>query len=265
MSEPFRRDVDYYEILHVHPHAHAAVIRKVYHVLMLELRGHPDLGGEVQPAQLINEAFAVLSDPDRRREYDRFRADAGIRTEAPGAVQTTASWPVGNPRVFDDLIAELEDAMTALSAWPPRRSTPPFCRAQVGALEAGALLHRHGFRFTGSVQGTKDRFGEGLDFRTYAQPQTDVRILVVAVGSTITAGLLTGPHEGLGQEGLVTAFAADISGGDADAQQVARLLHAVTYLDTGDRRRRTRSLDLWLACATRDLAHSALVLAAYPL
>jgi hypothetical protein len=265
MSEPFRRDVDYYEILQVHPHAHATVIRKVYHVLMLELRGHPDLGGEVEPAQLINEAFAVLSDPDRRREYDRFRAEVGIRSEAPGAARTAPSWSVGNPKVFDDLIAELADAMTALSAWPPRRSAPPFCHGLVSALEASVLTHKHAFRFTGSVQGAQDRFGAGLDFRTYAQPQTDVRILVVAVGSTITAGLLTGPHEGLGQEGLVAAFAAEISGGEADVQQVARLLHAVTYLDAGDLRRRTRALDLWLACATRDVAHTGLVLAAYPL
>jgi curved DNA-binding protein CbpA len=265
MAEPFRRDVDYYEVLHVHPHAHPAVIRKVYQVLMLEMKNHPDLGGQLEAAQLINEAFAVLSDPDRRRDYDRFRVDAGIRSDAPGAVRTAASGPAADPKVFQDLIAELEDAMTALSAWPPRRSAPPFCRGQVGALEAGPLSHRHGFRFTGSPQGTSERFGAGLELRTYAQPRNDVRVLVVAVGTTITAGLLIGPHNAMEQEGLVAAFAAEISGGNVDSQQVARLLQAVRYLDTGDRRRRTKALDLWLACATRDPWHTGLVLAAYPL
>jgi len=84
----FRTDVDYYEVLQVHPSAHPAVIRKVYHVLMLELKHHPDLGGDVERAQLINEAFAVLSDPQRRQEYDRFRAEVGLRTESPGAART---------------------------------------------------------------------------------------------------------------------------------------------------------------------------------
>ncbi|MDR5696718.1 MAG: DnaJ domain-containing protein [Armatimonadota bacterium] len=265
MSEPFRRDIDYYEVLQVHPHAHPAVIRKVYHVLMLELKNHPDLGGHIETAQLINEAFAVLSDPDRRRAYDRFRLDAGLHSEAPGAVRTGASAPAADPKVFQDLIVELEDAMTALSAWPPRRSAPLFCRGQVGVLEGGPLSDRFGFRFTGSLRDTQERFGAGMDFRTYAQPRTDVRMLVVAVGSTITAGLLTGPHKAIEQEGLVAAFAAEISGGGLDTQSLARLLHAVTYLDTGEPRRRTKAVDLWLACVTREGERTGLTLAAYPL
>jgi curved DNA-binding protein CbpA len=265
MAEPFRGDVDYYEVLQVHPQAHPAVIRKVYHVLMLELRNHPDLGGHVEAAQLINEAFAVLSDPELRLEYDRFRAEVGIRSEAPGAARTTASGPAVDPKVFEDLMAELEDAMTALSAWPPQRSAPPFCRGQVSALEAGVLLHKHAFRFTGSPQGIQERFGAGVDFRTYAQPLTDVRMLIVAVGTTITAALLTGPHKGSEQEGLVSAFAAEVSGGGVDTQQVTRLMQAASYLDTGDHRRRTKAIDLWLACATRDTEHTSLVLVAYPL
>ena len=39
---------------------------------------HPDLGGEHEKAALVNEAFAVLSDPELRAEYDEsFRAEEG--------------------------------------------------------------------------------------------------------------------------------------------------------------------------------------------
>ncbi|MGQ9630959.1 MAG: DnaJ domain-containing protein [bacterium] len=66
---------DYYEILQVHPKADAKVIEKAYKTLMLDLKKHPDRGGSVEEAQLINEAYSVLSDPQRRRDYDRKYGD----------------------------------------------------------------------------------------------------------------------------------------------------------------------------------------------
>ena len=38
---------------------------------MHKLRMHPDLGGDHEHAALMNEAFAVLSSPERRAAYDR--------------------------------------------------------------------------------------------------------------------------------------------------------------------------------------------------
>lgn len=61
---------NYYRILQVQPDAHEAVIRTAYRTLMQKLRLHPDLGGDGATAALINEAYAVLSDPARRAEYD---------------------------------------------------------------------------------------------------------------------------------------------------------------------------------------------------
>lgn len=68
----FRPEVDYYEILQVHPRASQEMIKKAYRTLMGEMRGHPDLGGDEERAKLINEAHTVLADPDLRRAYDAY-------------------------------------------------------------------------------------------------------------------------------------------------------------------------------------------------
>jgi hypothetical protein len=73
----FRPEVDYYEILQVHPRASAEMVKKAYRTLMGEMRGHPDLGGDEERAKMINEAYTVLGDPDLRRAYDRAREAAG--------------------------------------------------------------------------------------------------------------------------------------------------------------------------------------------
>src|SRR5690606_41419629 len=64
-----RRNYD--RILHVQPDAPAAIIKSSYRTLMSKLRMHPDLGGNHDEALLVNEAYAVLSDPDRRAAFDR--------------------------------------------------------------------------------------------------------------------------------------------------------------------------------------------------
>lgn len=69
----FRPEVDYYEILQVHPRASQEMIKKAYRTLMGEMRGHPDLGGDGERAKLINEAHTVLSDAELRRAYDNAR------------------------------------------------------------------------------------------------------------------------------------------------------------------------------------------------
>jgi hypothetical protein len=76
---------NYYRILQVQPDAHEAVIRTAYRTLMQKLRLHPDLGGDGATAALINEAYAVLSDPGRRAAYDLQIGTAARRQPPPTA------------------------------------------------------------------------------------------------------------------------------------------------------------------------------------
>jgi hypothetical protein len=62
---------NYYRVLQVQPGAPAEIIRASYRTLMQRLRAHPDLGGDHWNATIINEAYAVLSDPLKRARYDR--------------------------------------------------------------------------------------------------------------------------------------------------------------------------------------------------
>jgi tetratricopeptide (TPR) repeat protein len=62
--------IDYYELLQVHPKASLAVIKKAYRTLMLEAGNHPDQGGSAEVSSRMSEAYAVLSNPERRAAYD---------------------------------------------------------------------------------------------------------------------------------------------------------------------------------------------------
>ena len=61
---------DYYKILGVSKNASQEEIRKAYRRLAHQY--HPDKGGDEQKFKEINEAYQVLSDVDRRSQYDRF-------------------------------------------------------------------------------------------------------------------------------------------------------------------------------------------------
>lgn len=74
---------DYYEILGVPRGADADAIKAAYRKLAREL--HPDVNKAPDAEQKFKEtteAYAVLSDPDKRKKYDRFGHAA---TERPGA------------------------------------------------------------------------------------------------------------------------------------------------------------------------------------
>lgn len=69
---------DLYEILHLHPSAHPDVIQAAYRRLALVY--HPDRNSSPEATTMmaaINRAYAVLSDPEQRAEYDRGRVAQG--------------------------------------------------------------------------------------------------------------------------------------------------------------------------------------------
>lgn len=65
---------DYYEVLGIDKNADDAAIKKAYRVLAKKY--HPDVNpGDEQAEKLFkeaSEAYAVLSDPEKRRQYDQF-------------------------------------------------------------------------------------------------------------------------------------------------------------------------------------------------
>ncbi|MEM6512544.1 MAG: J domain-containing protein [Pseudomonadota bacterium] len=61
---------DHYELLHVSRDAPTEVIKASFRTLMQRLKMHPDLGGDSEVAAMINEAYATLTNPERRAEYD---------------------------------------------------------------------------------------------------------------------------------------------------------------------------------------------------
>ena len=67
---------DYYEILGVGPGAEKKVIKQTYRDLAKKY--HPDVNPGNKAAEekfkTINEAYQVLSDTEKRKKYDEFRA-----------------------------------------------------------------------------------------------------------------------------------------------------------------------------------------------
>lgn len=63
---------NYYDVLEVSPRARPSVIKAAYRAVISEV--HPDKkGGDSSLAVLVNEAYGVLSDADKKKSYDRER------------------------------------------------------------------------------------------------------------------------------------------------------------------------------------------------
>ena len=122
---------NYYRILHVQPEAPTQVITASYRTMMSKLRLHPDLGGDTAGAALINEAYAVLSDPDKRAKYDLQRQRArtagrnrisrgldrsGAQTRCAGRVSVLSGKRAGTDPGQDPLPAVRQSAGAATGA-----------------------------------------------------------------------------------------------------------------------------------------------------
>ena len=77
---------DYYEVLGIPKDADDAAIKKAYRALAKKY--HPDTNpGDAAAAEKFkeaSEAYSVLSDPDKRRQYDQFGSAAFDGNGGPG-------------------------------------------------------------------------------------------------------------------------------------------------------------------------------------
>src|ERR1700733_6025370 len=115
---------DYYEFLQISPNGEPDTIHRVYRFLAVRL--HPDNPetGDAEKFFLLKQAYDVLSDPDRRAEYD-------------GACkrETTQSVPLSTSIDFmDNLEGELNRRSAVLALLYIQRRTNPYS-PEVGLLE----------------------------------------------------------------------------------------------------------------------------------
>ena len=128
---------DYYEVLGVQRDASQDQIKRAYRKLALE--HHPDHNEGSEDAEQkfkeVSEAYAVLSDPDKRSQYDRF-GQAGFRERFRRKIfsgaqtfevffRTSAELVISSPRfsVVEEIHsaegwAASEEELTGLAAQP---------------------------------------------------------------------------------------------------------------------------------------------------
>jgi DnaJ-class molecular chaperone len=87
--------MDYYETLGVNHTTKPDEIKKAYR--KLASKHHPDKGGDTKKFQDIQKAYEVLSDPDKKYEYDN---PSPFRQQGGGQ-----DWPGGNP--FSDMFGDI--------------------------------------------------------------------------------------------------------------------------------------------------------------
>jgi hypothetical protein len=111
------KTLDYYEFLQISPHADVETIHRVYRYLAA--RFHPDNPDTGDPEKffLLKSAYDVLSDPERRSEYDRdYESESG---------------PERNPLsesvdFMDQVRGELNRRLAVLAVLYYRRRSNPF-------------------------------------------------------------------------------------------------------------------------------------------
>ncbi len=115
---------DYYEILSVERGVDEKALKSAYR--KLALKNHPDQNPDDPDAEgrfkEINEAYAVLSDPEKRAAYDRF---------GHAAFETGAGGPGGDPfggmdpgDIFENIFSQVFGGRAGGSARGRRRSGP---------------------------------------------------------------------------------------------------------------------------------------------
>ena len=134
---------DYYQVLGVAPDATADAVKKAYR--QLARKYHPDVSKEADAAARmseVNEAYAVLSDPERRAAYDA----VGQGRRQGEAFTPPPDWDAGfefSGRGFGDG-ADAGDFSDFFAELFGRAGSRPNGRARPRGFAAGEDLHRRG-------------------------------------------------------------------------------------------------------------------------
>jgi len=150
---------DYYQILGVQENAEDAEIKKAYRKLALE--NHPDHhpGDPTREDKFkeITEAYGVLIDPGKRREYDRFRA-----AYQSGRRQGPDQFSYSQQEIFENMFREgfardmFEELNREFSKSGYRSGNPFFQTVFFGGAIGGLS------RILGMIPGPLGKIGHGL-------------------------------------------------------------------------------------------------------
>ena len=108
---------DYYEVLGVDKSADDATLKKAYR--QLAKKYHPDVNPGDKEAEAkfkeATEAYSVLSDPDKRRQYDQFGhallKTAAVAEQAVSAalISPAQTWVISS-EIFSEICLEAAEA-----------------------------------------------------------------------------------------------------------------------------------------------------------
>lgn len=122
---------NYYRILHVQPDAPQAIIKSSYRTLMHRLKQHPDVGGDHGNAALINEAYAAISSPRKRAEYDSTLLHTSAASTVKGQKRDVAPMQ-GSPRKSETEQRSMGQALCAFCGTAHRFGRNPHQDATCG-------------------------------------------------------------------------------------------------------------------------------------
>ncbi|MCA9291447.1 MAG: DnaJ domain-containing protein [Phycisphaerales bacterium] len=151
---------DYYKVLGVERSATADEIRRAYR--SLARRYHPDVNKSDDAATKfaeVTEAYEVLSDADKRKQYDQFGRTAGVGAQR-------AAWSGGGPTVdVGDFASVFNDFFGGGSPFDagPRGATSP--RAQRGRDEQRTLQITFMTAAVGGTETVRLADGETVELR----------------------------------------------------------------------------------------------------
>lgn len=193
---------DPYKVLQVDPEADAEVVQAAYR--RLAQKYHPDLAAEPEAAArmvAINEAWAILRDPESRAAHDRARAAAAgaAAAEPPHPEPPASDQPRASTGGDSGAGRSVREPESVSADWSPGRSTtgsgydPATMRMREGFGAAGAPpgnpsgsvmnFGRYGGWSLGEIAQRDLEYLEWLDRMPIGRPyRTEIDVLLRAAG-----------------------------------------------------------------------------------